>query len=380
MHVTFLAAVLLGLCVGCGSSSSGSGPSSTGNFLDGPVQGLRYEGDTFVGTTGADGRYQYREGDMVCFFLGLMELGCVEATGVVTPIDLFSDALSTDDEVQNVVRLLLSLDADQDLDNGIDVSAVPANAADPGFDLEQVVGDFESDTDVLAYVALYGPRVDLVDASTAASHFATTLEESDYFEQELLGQWHYTRTETETGFRVPVEVATLDIEMEDVASLEIDVEEDGEVDLVRDTGTGESDCAHDGDLEDDDLVMGETDCGAAALGVEDPADFRMDRMGGDVSYSADDLVGEWVLITVTSVPTGVAFGTEVVDAEWIAANVATVSASGALSLSRTVGEELCSFAGSMNAAKSFVSGDFDCPLGDDGVWQMMDSDDYLGSL
>ena len=103
---------------------------------------------------------------------------------IVTPIDLYVDAMSTDDDVQNVVRLLLSLDADEDFENGIDVSAVPATAADPGFDLEQDAEDFESDSDVLDYVALYGPRVDLVAAETASSHFATTLEESDYFEQE----------------------------------------------------------------------------------------------------------------------------------------------------------------------------------------------------
>ena len=43
----------------------------TGYFVDGPVEGLSYSTAIQSGTTGADGAFQYNEGEVVSFYITL---------------------------------------------------------------------------------------------------------------------------------------------------------------------------------------------------------------------------------------------------------------------------------------------------------------------
>ena len=120
--LSFAVATLL---VGCGSSSSSETPAtstpetSTGYFIDSAVANVEYNTTSGVsGTTDKFGRFQYKEGDQVKLYIGNLLLGEASPTeeGLVTP-----KALSNSDAEKEalLLRLLQSLDADNNASNGI---------------------------------------------------------------------------------------------------------------------------------------------------------------------------------------------------------------------------------------------------------------------
>src|SRR5690554_6323040 len=129
---------------GCfdGSSSSSSRPQvQTGTFVDSPVAGLDYEGDrTRASRTDEAGRFEYRRGEALRFAIGELELGSATGAEVLTPLLITADATDAQDQrVTNKLILLQTLDADGDLNNGIQItdairSRVSAQAADIRFD------------------------------------------------------------------------------------------------------------------------------------------------------------------------------------------------------------------------------------------------------
>ena len=119
------ALTLLLINTGCGSSGSDGSSSLTGVFLDSPVSGLGYYTETQQGMTGTGGAFQYKNGERVHFYLGDMELCDVEATSIVTPIDCVAGAIDvTHPMVTNMLLLLQSIDYDNDLANGIDITPI----------------------------------------------------------------------------------------------------------------------------------------------------------------------------------------------------------------------------------------------------------------
>lgn len=357
------------VAVACSGGGSSNSDSETGSFVDTTVEGLRYAGDTFSGTTDADGRYQFVPGDEVCFFIDFLALGCLfaDGLGIVTPMDIF-DASSDEAVVQNMVRFLLALDADGDPENGIDVSGISTAIDQVALDFDQDMEDFETDEDMLDFLDLYGFDGELVDEEVAAEHFEDSLDDSNYFEQDILGRWLYTRS---SNMR-PQESSTFRIEMADIDPLGVDVDEDGGVAFVK--SVGGDDCEHDGEFveDDDDLIEGNISCGGgmgAALRVELDS-FRMDRLISGTDYGIGDLSEppSWFLDSpILEGGAELAF-----DAEGIAATGATVSANGAVSFELEVefeGIETCLFEGQMNSAKDFASGDVVCPS-DDAAFDM----------
>ena len=112
-------------CLGGSSSSSRSGPQvQTGTFVDSPVAGLDYQGSqTDAGQTDEQGQFNYREGETISFAIGDLELGSAVGADILTPLSITPEADSADDQrVVNMLILLQSLDADGDLNNGIQIS------------------------------------------------------------------------------------------------------------------------------------------------------------------------------------------------------------------------------------------------------------------
>lgn len=115
---------------GSSSSSRDDSPSApgaqvrTGVFVDSPVAGLDYRGnETPAGTTDAEGRFQYREGETISFSIGNLALGSATGAEVVTPLDVVSGAADMQDQrVLNMLVMLQTLDADGDLNNGIQLT------------------------------------------------------------------------------------------------------------------------------------------------------------------------------------------------------------------------------------------------------------------
>src|SRR5690554_5807645 len=134
-------ALMLSGCFDGSSSSSSRSQVQTGTFVDSPVAGLDYEGDrTRASRTDEAGRFEYRRGEALRFAIGELELGSATGAEVLTPLSITADATDAQDQrVTNKLILLQTLDADGDLNNGIQItdairSRVSAQAADIRFD------------------------------------------------------------------------------------------------------------------------------------------------------------------------------------------------------------------------------------------------------
>jgi hypothetical protein len=110
--------IVFGGCSGNSSSSS----VNTGVFVDSPVAGLDYRTETQSGITGPNGEFQYIPGETVVFSIGDVVVGSAVADTVITPIHLSPNKSTTDPQTINVSRFLQSLDADGNLDNGIQIT------------------------------------------------------------------------------------------------------------------------------------------------------------------------------------------------------------------------------------------------------------------
>ena len=167
----------------CGGSNDSENPAttapvtSTGIFIDSAVEGLQYTTDTLSGITNAAGEYQYIAGETVRFSIGGIELGSAPAGPVVTPLSLVNGAIDqTDPVVTNIVRLLLTLDSDSLPDNGITISAATSAAA-AGLTVDFTGQDLASDPGVTTLLSQISNQPALVDAQTAQTHFAATLNQ-----------------------------------------------------------------------------------------------------------------------------------------------------------------------------------------------------------
>jgi len=122
------------LVAGCGGGGTGSSPgsgsvtTSQGQFVDSPVQGLRYDaGSGVTGVTDENGMFRYVQGQDVRFFLDNVPFGTARGAEIITPVDLArrdtgvdSDAINFESPgLLNRLRLLQILDNDTDPDNGI---------------------------------------------------------------------------------------------------------------------------------------------------------------------------------------------------------------------------------------------------------------------
>ena len=119
------------------SISPPTAPILTGVITPVPVGGLSFSTPSSSGATSPTGEFAYREGELITIGLGATELGTVEASpdlsvfdlrrGVaLTDVRMIVNALgapeSTFTAAVNVLRLMYSLDDDQDPDTGINVT------------------------------------------------------------------------------------------------------------------------------------------------------------------------------------------------------------------------------------------------------------------
>lgn len=166
--ISFVGAMLL---VGCGSDSSSSSPTvQTGVFQDSAVRGLKFSTLTQNGVTDENGKFKYIVGETVTFSLGNVVLGSTVAQAQVTPINLVAGAQDANNTaVTNMLRLLQTLDADGNANNGIDLSA----HVDTNYTGSTV--NFEVETFLTSILNAAGSSAPLVDAQQAREHFMATL-------------------------------------------------------------------------------------------------------------------------------------------------------------------------------------------------------------
>lgn len=174
--------LMLSACGGGGSSSQSSITTSTGVFIDSPVQGLNYVSGGESGITDAAGSFTYEIGQSVTFSLGGITIGTSVGADRLTPLSFVP--LATDETnpvVTNILRFLQSLDDDNDPSNGITlIDAVRTQAAGLTLDFDQSITAFENDGAVqtaiseLTALTSAGAHI-LVTTSSAQIHFNGTL-------------------------------------------------------------------------------------------------------------------------------------------------------------------------------------------------------------
>jgi hypothetical protein len=91
-----------------------------GKFVDSAVEGLAYDCGGVKGVTNGDGEFDFVTGQSCTFKVGGITLGSALAKPMLTPVDLVPGAVDeTNPAVNNMTRLLMSLDADNNPANGI---------------------------------------------------------------------------------------------------------------------------------------------------------------------------------------------------------------------------------------------------------------------
>lgn len=169
--------------VACSTDEGDPAPLlSTGVFLDSAVSGLGYATATMNGETDANGEFNFNAGESVVFSIGGFELPEVQAGAFVTPLSLFGAADVEDPQVQDLARLLQSLDDNGNVSDGI---SLPLAVQSIGSDTEIDFGTDRFEAQATAVVQqVLGDQAQLVDSDTAMAHLTQTLIANDLISDE----------------------------------------------------------------------------------------------------------------------------------------------------------------------------------------------------
>lgn len=156
-------------------------PYSTGVLRDSAIAGMYYETGGKSGVTDSQGRFSYRPGDKVAFFIGRLKMG--EFTPTTTNAMLTIGALVPADSpdragiIAGMARFLLTLDLDGNPDNGITVDSQLDDLA-MGWTFRTLdFTNFDIATNPAMYIALGDIRIvkedmglDFVSGTDAVNH------------------------------------------------------------------------------------------------------------------------------------------------------------------------------------------------------------------
>lgn len=145
----------------------------TGVFIDSAVQGLTFKTDTQSGTTNQDGEFSYIAGEQVVFSIGELQFPAVNGKEMLSPLDVFSVTNVNDIRVQNMARLLQTLDQDGVAGNGIVITDDAHNQA-MGLQVDFASDEFDQQVDAL--VANSGAAYTrLISSQAAINHLNLSL-------------------------------------------------------------------------------------------------------------------------------------------------------------------------------------------------------------
>jgi hypothetical protein len=145
-----------------------------GFFIDSPVQGLTYTSSSHSGTTDALGRFDYESGESIIFSIGDINLPAVTASKAIHVSDLYSGGLS-DTATINLARLLLTIDSDNDSDNGIQLSSSITSSVE-----NSALSNLNfSDSATVFASAVLSYAGNLVSVQDATDHITETKKEAE---------------------------------------------------------------------------------------------------------------------------------------------------------------------------------------------------------
>jgi hypothetical protein len=113
---SYMGSVLLALImIGCGGGDSTLSQIGTGYYVDSPVKGVNYVCGNQKGMTDIDGKFTFQKGKECHFYVGENFFRSVDSA-------VLEDGVVIQETNTDIARLLLTLDNDQNPDNGIEIT------------------------------------------------------------------------------------------------------------------------------------------------------------------------------------------------------------------------------------------------------------------
>ncbi|UOK43055.1 MULTISPECIES: hypothetical protein [Flavobacterium] len=176
------------LLINCDKQSEDSTQQEkSGVLIDSPVINIGYRTQTYEGRTDAEGKYRFKEGETVTFFICDLVFPAVPATGYVTPFDMAGSTDITNSTVINISRFLQSIDADGNPENGISVPEVLHNCGNDivsPVNFHSTVSGFENDSAVIHTIEnSTSPTTELLPTDQCITHLINNVyATAKYFE------------------------------------------------------------------------------------------------------------------------------------------------------------------------------------------------------
>ncbi|WP_148059282.1 hypothetical protein [Sinobacterium caligoides] len=136
------------------------------------MSNIAYSTETRNGFTNEKGEFEYLNNETITFSIGAIQLPSSRAKAVITPLDIVGTQLINNTTVLNIVRLLISLDQDDNPENGIQIDdQAHENAQGESVDFSS--SDFANS--VINIVANSGSSTtELKSAEAALRHITST--------------------------------------------------------------------------------------------------------------------------------------------------------------------------------------------------------------
>lgn len=170
------------VAISCGGGSTNEGIQSLesqtsevfeGTFIDSPVEGLEYVSGRVQGVTDGEGRFKYENGSTIQFKIGSVVLGEGIPREIMTPDEIVDGEGEVGERrLNNLLRLLQTLDSDANPDNGIELDTESLRDRASGIrdlPLDLSEEEFELNDDVRSLVAPLRRR--MVSTDAARHHF-----------------------------------------------------------------------------------------------------------------------------------------------------------------------------------------------------------------
>jgi hypothetical protein len=185
---------------GGGGASSNASPTSTGTFVDAPVQGITVQSGNISSVSDLNGLFSYAPGQQATFKIGNVSLGSAtvsQQNAVVSPLNLvpLPNQSANDPGVANRLRFIQLLDADQDPANGI---SIPMTVLQGAQTWPQLVFDQDTNTFVLPQPIILTLQNAQLPTTLPTANDATTAFTSGLF-CALGGFYSGTFTGSDTG-------------------------------------------------------------------------------------------------------------------------------------------------------------------------------------
>lgn len=156
------------LLAGCGSDNtapllSTNANLTAGQFIDSAVKGLTYASVSANGVTDINGNFTCKDGEVVTFKINNAAIGSSVCKNKITPYELMDESPLSSTKSKRMVKMFMSLDADEDVSNGIDISSADLSSYS--------TVDFSDDTDYQNILS-DNSKADVGDAA-ATTHMQT---------------------------------------------------------------------------------------------------------------------------------------------------------------------------------------------------------------